>query len=217
MGLARLIEQGQLWRGQAPLQLTDVAVESSGYPELDLLLPGGGWQRGQLVELICSGEGQGELRLLWPLLRRIRARDQLVLWVDPPHVPYPLTLQRAGVYLPAQRVVRTGSLKERLWVLEQALKSGCCPLVLSWLDAQVKTTALRRLQLAAAEGEALGWMFRPEGVSGQSSPAAYRMHLQADTRAEPGTQVDLTLLKRRGGWPLPAQALTLPAVVEMSG
>jgi cell division inhibitor SulA len=208
MALARLMEQGQLWRGNAEQRVDPRLLESSGYAGLDALLPGGGWLRGQLVELLYAGEGCGELRLLWPLLRRFCCSDRLVLWIDPPHHPYPLSLLQAGIRLDNQRIVRTRSQQERLWATEQALKSGCAPLVLSWLDARVSAAALRRLQLAAQEGEALGWMMRPDSVREQSSPAAYRLQLDAAAGMP-----QVTLLKRRGGWPLPPTALELPAVI----
>lgn len=208
MALARLMEQGQLWRGRGDQQIDARLIESSGHAALDALLPGGGWLRGQLIELLHDGEGCGELRLLWPLLRRLAAPDQLILWIDPPHHPYPLALLRAGIRLDNQYLVRTHSRRERLWALEQALKSGCAPLVLGWLGAEVSGAQLRRLQLAAQEGGGLGWIMRPGCVREQSSPLAYRLQLSA-----PAGQPTLTLLKRRGGWPLPPVPLDLPAVV----
>lgn len=208
MALARLMEQGQLWRGQGERQIDPRLIESSGYAALDALLPGGGWLRGQLIELLYAGEGCGELRLLWPLLRRLAAPGQLILWIDPPHHPYPLPLLQAGIRLDSQRIVRTGSSRERLWALEQALKSGCAPLVLGWLGAEVSDAQLRRLQLAAQAGGGLGWIMRPDPVREQSSPLGYRVHLAAT-----GGQPRLALLKRRGGWPLPPIPLDLPAVI----
>ena len=208
MALADLIAQGSLWRGSEEAAAHTGDVEPSGYPELDALLAGGGWFKGQLIELLYAAEGCGELRLLWPLLQRYQKPDGLVIWVDPPFQPYPLALIQAGISLSSQRVVRTGSMKERLWATEQALKSGCAPLVLSWLGPQVPTAALRRLQLAVQEGGGLGWMMRPEQVREQPSPAGYRLHLRPGLAA-----AELTLLKRRGGWPLPPTELELPAVV----
>lgn len=207
MALTELIERGQLWRAQDGPGMQAVAMEPSGLAALDAQLVGGGWQRGQLVELLCNGEGGGELRLLWPLLRRLSAQETLVLWIDPPYHPYALALQQAGIDLSRQRLVRTRTLKQRLWALEQALNSGSCALVLGWLDATVPGPALRRLQLAASEGDTLGWIFRPPAVAGQSSAAAYRLRLQPGQNEQ---QVELELLKRRGGWPVPALSLALP-------
>lgn len=206
MALVQLMEQGQLWRGTQDAGIQTEALESSGYPELDARL-GGGWLKGQLIELLQAGEGRGELRLIWPLLRSA-APERPVFWIDPPHHPYALALLQAGIRPEAQQLVRTHSIKERLWALEQALKSGCAPLVLGWLGGQVSTAALRRLQLAAQSGGGLGLIMRPDSVQSQSSPAAYRLHLNS---SEAGAEI--ALLKRRGGWPLPAASVELPAVI----
>ncbi|MFC6671004.1 hypothetical protein [Marinobacterium aestuariivivens] len=50
------------------------------------MAPGGGWQAGNLVEVLYDTEGCGELRLLLPLLAQAPA-DRWVLWVDPPIFP----------------------------------------------------------------------------------------------------------------------------------
>ncbi|SEG87651.1 translesion DNA synthesis-associated protein ImuA [Marinobacterium lutimaris] len=206
MALVQLMEQGQLWRGTQDAGIQAEALESSGYPELDARL-GGGWLKGQLIELLQSGEGRGELRLLWPLLRRAEP-ERPVFWIDPPHQPCALSFLQADIRPESQQLVRTHSMKERLWAIEQALKSGCAPLVLSWLGEQVTTPALRRLQLAAQTGGGLGLIMRPDSVRSQSSPAAYRLHLDSSDKG-----AEVALLKRRGGWPLPAAAVDLPAVI----
>lgn len=208
MSLVGLLEQGQLWRGSYSEPFQTESVESSGYAPLDERLVGSGWLQGQLVELLYSGEGRGEVRLLWPLLKRFSATGRSVFWVDPPYYPYPLALIQAGIGPATHFVVRTDSRKERLWAIEQVLKSGASPLVLGWLDTQVSSPALRRLQIAAQAGGGLGWMMRPNEVCRQASSAAYRLLLN-----NPEEGVELTLLKRRGGWPLPPFVLELPEVI----
>ncbi|KEA62902.1 RecA/RadA recombinase [Marinobacterium lacunae] len=208
MALVNLLEQGQLWRGSHAGSESIGGVEISGYSQLDEKLYGGGWLKGQLVELLYSGEGLGEIRLIWPLLRRFSAESKPVFWIDPPHHLYPIALQNAGIGLSSQYVVYTSSTRDRLWTIEQVLKSGMSPLVLSWLDDRVVTSSLRRLQLAVQAGGGLGWVMRPESVRNQSSAAAYRMVLNRQ-----GQSTELTLLKRRGGWPLPPFRIDLPAVI----
>ncbi|MBV1790251.1 translesion DNA synthesis-associated protein ImuA [Marinobacterium sp. D7] len=208
MALVNLLERGQLWRGSHVAAVPAEEVEPSGHPVLDELLSGGGWLHGQLIELLYSGEGRGELRLLWPLLKRFSSAGRAVLWIDPPHHPYSLALLQAGISLSTQRIVSTNTRKERLWAIEQALKSGASPLVLSWLDFQVSTSSLRRLQLAAQSGGGLGWVMRSEEVSEHASPAAYRVRLNSSEKG-----VELTLIKRRGGWPLPPLVVKIPEVV----
>ncbi|MBY4675910.1 translesion DNA synthesis-associated protein ImuA [Marinobacterium arenosum] len=206
--LHSLLQKGVVW--QAYRQPSDKAVSlSTGYPELDQALPGSGWQRGQLVELLYRREGGGELRLLLPALAQLcrEGADERepgwLLWVDPPHIPYAPALAEAGVDLARVLVVRSNSRRDRLWCLEQALKSGCCSAVLGWLPTG-QEKAIRRLQVAAVEGGAAGFLFRPAGCREQSSAAPCRLLLQ--NRA---SGAEVTILKRRGGWALPAMHLLL--------
>jgi len=90
------------------------------------------------------------------------------------------------------------------WAVEQALRSGACAAVLWWPDAVAgggggrgrgaSFGSLRRLQLAAEEGAALGLVFRGAGAAAQASPAALRVCLQAC-----GEALQVQILKSRGG------------------
>jgi len=51
------------------------SVVSSGFPELDAGLPGGGWPAGALTEILPAHEGIGELRLLGPALAGLSVAD----------------------------------------------------------------------------------------------------------------------------------------------
>jgi hypothetical protein len=143
------------------------------------------------------------LRLLLPLLAT--STDRWVLWVDPPHIPYAPALKAAGVALDRLLIVRSNSRRDRLWCLEQALKSGCCSAVLGWLG-EVPQQALRRLQLAATEGGGLGFIFRPSACRNQGSAASYRLLLEPEQAPD---TLAVSVLKRRGGWPLPRRVLSL--------
>ena len=57
----------------------------SGYPQLDELLPGGGWPRRGLIELLLQQNGIGEMRLLLPALQRFSG--QRIALLQPPHLP----------------------------------------------------------------------------------------------------------------------------------
>ncbi len=64
--LARLLEHPGIWRGRS--LTTHIDTRSSGFPELDARLVGGGWPKVGLVEILATHLGSGELRLLLPLL-----------------------------------------------------------------------------------------------------------------------------------------------------
>jgi len=204
MSLDQLLQQGAVWRGREAASEASVATLSSGHAQLDQWLPGGGWQSGNLVEVLYDTEGCGELRLLLPLLAAA-PKDRWIIWVDPPHIPYAPVLKAAGVALERLLLVRSTSRRDRLWCLEQALKSGCCAAVLGWVPGG-EAKVLRRLQLAAAAGGSLGFVFRPTDCRDQNSPAPYRLLLESE---QDGASVGVSVLKRKGGWPLSRRVLPL--------
>ncbi len=84
-----------------------------------------------------------------------------------------------------------------LWALEQVLRSGACELAFAWLP-RASPRAIRRLQLAAEQGRALGVLFRSQRFAQLASPAMLRVSL--DPVKEPGRHgARVTLLKSRGG------------------
>ena len=202
MVLAELLDQGQIWRGNETPVNADQPLLATGYPELDNCL-NGGWPPGHLIELLTDKQACGELSLLLPLLSQVSRNNGLILWVDPPMSPYSLALAQAGVRLKDHRIIHTHSMDERLWVMEQALKSGCVSVLLGWID-QVQEKLLRRLQLAVQKGQGLAFIMRSSRYAEHASPASFRLQLK---QVEQGVKVDL--VKRRQGWPLEGPVLPL--------
>jgi len=206
MQLHRLVQQGKVWQAGQQSPAGDEQSHASGFAELDRCFAGQGWPGNCLIELLCDQPGQGELSLLLPLLKQLQSESEhCLIWVDPPMWLCAPALVNAGLKLEQLVTVTTRSRRDRLWTLEQALRSGCCPAVLGWLP-QADAKALRRLQLAAAEGQSRGFLFRPQACAQESSSAPYRLSLSRQPEG-----VDVSLLKRRGGWPLPAQSISLPS------
>ncbi|HKK05419.1 MAG TPA: translesion DNA synthesis-associated protein ImuA [Gammaproteobacteria bacterium] len=207
MSLESLLQRADLWRGGEPVRRGPAGVPT-GSEALDAELPGGGWPRGALTELLLARPGAGELGLLLPALARLSAEDRWLAWIDPPHLPYAPALASAGID-PARTLLvrpgRTDNSAEMLWAMEQALRAGTCGAVLGW-PAAPNHRALRRLQLAAEHGAAVGILFRPLSAADQASPAALRLRLEP---AAGGLR--LHLLKRRGGWGV--RPIFLPTVV----
>src|SRR5512142_2015674 len=118
--LSRLLSHPALWRGGdcAP----EPASVATGFSALDAVLPGGGWPRGALTEVLLEREGIGELRLTLPALVRLQAEGRSVVWVSPPHRPYAPALAAAGLDLARLVVVRGCTAAESLWAYEQALR-----------------------------------------------------------------------------------------------
>ncbi|ALM53010.1 translesion DNA synthesis-associated protein ImuA [Halomonas huangheensis] len=203
MGLDHLINRGDVWRGPRALRSSDSEVLSTGDSTLDSALHGG-WPRAELVELLHDQPGIGELQLMLSLLAD-REHSGWLVWVDPPCLPYAPALQHLGVSLEGLMIVRTRNVKERLWAMEQALRSGCCRVVLGWVPV-ANPTALRRLQLAVSEGGNWGVVIRPGRFRQHSSPAPWRLLLEPEANGE---ALGVTPFKRKGGWALPRLRVSL--------
>ena len=72
-----------LWRGDQMERSVDPAFPS-GFALLDAQLPGGGWPRRVLTELLLPHPGVGEIRLLSPCLTATQRQGRLLMFFDPP-------------------------------------------------------------------------------------------------------------------------------------
>jgi protein ImuA len=174
-GLSALLKRPDVWRGG---EAARVAVPSipTGFPALDALLPGGGWPRGALTEILPEREGIGELSLLAPALARLSREDLWLAFIAPPYLPYAPALAATGIDLARVVMVRPEKSSDILWAMEQALRFGSCSAVLAWPPFLTERGA-RRLQLAAEAGGGWGVYFSPATPATAPSPAALRLAL----------------------------------------
>ncbi len=200
-----------LWRAHQ-LGRERVGVCATGFAELDVELPGGGWPTRALTELLLAHEGIGELRLLAPALACTQRTQRCVLLIDPPAPLCAWAWQAMGlvteqlVVVQRRAVDRTatgaarGPLRQRLpaadmwWATEQALKSGHVGALLAWLPARLPADLLRRLQLAAQSHDGPAFLLRDAQARLATSAAPLRLTL---TPAG-ADRLELRLLKRRG-------------------
>ena len=193
-----------VWRAG---QLGHGAVRAlgSGHPELDAELPGHGWPLGMLTEFICREAGIGELRLLVPVLRRLTRERRIVVLLGPPLMPYAPALADFGIDLDYLVVVDAPNPPDRLWAIEQTLRSASFGALLAWLpQAQTRPEHLRRLQSAAHGTTGPVFLFRGLPAQMQPSPAPLRLLLLP----LPTDRLSVQILKRRGpvlGQPLSIQ------------
>jgi protein ImuA len=177
---------------------------SSGFAALDAELPGAGWPPGMLTELIARDPGCGELRLLVPVLRRLSREHRLIIMLAPPHLPHAPALRSHAIDTDRILIVQAPNAIDRLWALEQALRSGSFGCLLAWLPAErTRPEHLRRLQLAAQGAQGPVFLFRPLAAQFESSPAPLRLLLLP----RPAQQLSVQILKRRG--PVLGAPLTL--------
>ena len=184
----------QLWQadqlGHAP-----VAAHPSGFAELDPQLPGGGWPLGMLTELIARNPGVGELRLLIPVLRQLTLERKVVIMLAPPLVPYAPALAGFGIDLDYLLVIQAPNAADRLWAVEQTLKSTSFGALLAWLPQdRTRPEHLRRMQLAAQSSQGPVFLFRELPAQFESSPAPLRLLLLP----RPEQRLAVQVLKRRG-------------------
>ncbi len=202
-----------LWLGHQLGRHADAAV-SSGFNLLDAQLPGGGWPRRVLTELLLPHPGVGEIRLLAPSLAATQRSGRLVMVFDPPAQLSAQALAALGFDVSALLVINTRSRvipgTDSLWALEQALKSGHVGAVLAWLPPRLRAERLRRLQIAAQAHDGPAFVMREMDSHQRPTAAPLRLGLR------PGGADVLTVsvLKRRGPPLLTPLRLDLPPVLS---
>jgi len=215
-----------IWRGdewQADGAAADCAA--TGFASLDQELPGQGWPRGQLVELLVEHPGIGELGLLLPALAGLARTGRSCVWVLPcpaarpersvadaaasdtaQALPYAPALVEAGLDLAQHIFVKPLTARESGWALEQSLRTAHLGALIGWLPdsngADADFRELRRLHLLAQRHRALVFVLRGARHAQSPSPAALRLQLQ-----DAGGVLQVRVLKRRGRPLLEAVAL----------
>ena len=226
-----------LWLGHQLGRQADTAV-ASGFAPLDAQLPGRGWPRRALTELLLPHPGIGEIRLLAASLVATQQAGRLVMLFDPPSELSAPALGALGFDVEQLLIVNTRSrvivgtpAAERggpcwgqpgaatqipggdsLWALEQALKSGHVGAVLAWLPPRLRAERLRRLQLAAHAHDGPAFVLREMSAMQRPTAAPLRLALRpgkADT-------LMVRVLKRRGPPLETPLRLALPPVLGES-
>jgi cell division inhibitor SulA len=154
-------------------------VTPSGIDGLDGLLPGGGWPKSGLVEVIVSDEYIDVMSLLMPMLACLSQQGRWIAMVTPP------CQARARLFtatdLDPVRVLQVNPHPGRsaLWTAESMLQSGSCGVVMAWPNCNTELMD-KRLQKAAASGKALCILIRYEGLSIPPSGVDVRLKVTVD-------------------------------------
>jgi protein ImuA len=169
-----------LWLGHQLGRASERGLPT-GFAPLDAELPGGGWPRRALSELLFAQIGMGEVRLLAPSLVATQQAGRVVMLFDPPAALSARALAQLGLDVPQMLLIQTREVvaaqpassttsarpyknsanQKNLWALEQVLKSGHVGAVVAWLPAGLRPEYLRRLQLAAQHHDGPAFMLRP--------------------------------------------------------
>jgi protein ImuA len=178
-----------LWRASQLARANTRGIDT-GHPALSMQLPGGVWPTGALTELLLQQPGIGELRLLGPALAKVA--DRRVVMLEPPHPPQAIALASLGLAPSNVIWLRSTRTADTLWAAEQVLRSGSCGALLLW-QTHARPESLRRLHLAAQQGETLLFLFRPLAAACDASAAPLRLSLRPAAGG-----IDVGFVKRRG-------------------
>ncbi|WP_156135970.1 translesion DNA synthesis-associated protein ImuA [Delftia sp. ZNC0008] len=182
-----------------------VETVSSGWPELDKELPGSGWPRRSVTEVLTAQPSVVEWRLLAPGLRPIIEAGGQVVVIGPPRNPHLPGLTHMGLNDRQLVWIKADVPSERLWATEQLIKSNSAGAIIAWLP-KARPDQLRRLQVCSQGCEAPVFLCRPEVAQHESSAAPLRVQASAGLDWELNVQI----LKRRG--PQQEHSLVLASV-----
>lgn len=162
------------------------AFEATGLPEVDALLPGGGFPRGALSE-VAGGPGSGKTALCLAAMARAMRGEGLAAFVDGRGELYPPAAAALGVDLSRLLVVRPGEAIAGLWSAEALLASGAFEAVAvdlpplaarpgpgSERGRRADPGAMMRRLLAAAERGGTVGLWLAQGIR---VPAAVRLEV----------------------------------------
>jgi len=200
--LEQVIQRRDTWRGrqgQLAHQILSANNDfhsgeglATGYSSLDTQLRQGGWPLGSTIELLSDGCGLGAMGLFLPAMEKLSEQGRWQVFVAPPYTPYAPLLAARGVDTGQVLLVHPRDREDLLWATEQALRSDTCSAVFSWLgNGDYRYGELRKLQLAAADGDSLAVLFRPHRAACNHAPAALRLQMREYRRVH--------ILKQRGG------------------
>ena len=212
--------------GESPVMLAAETV-STGCGPLDRLLPAGGVRRGGLLEWLCpewqsnggafGGAASGAVSLAFAVARRLAgaegASGRAVVVVDrgarfhPPAV-MPWFDGAEGPQLIVARPARDG---DEIWAIDQALRCPGVAAVIAWPE-RVHPTAMRRWQLAARGGGAVGLLVRP--ATARREPSWAEARVAVSSRPSPGCATRLLRLSLAGG-PWAGEAMLSERSVEV--
>lgn len=192
--LQSLLQRPDIWR--ASQHRPPGHGVPTGFTALDACLHDGGWPAATLTELLVDTAGIGEWQLLLPTLARRTDAGEHCALIAPPYLPYAPALLAAGIDPGRLLVIEPADSRELVWCTGQLLRCGAFAAVVAWPGRlALRTAELRRLQLAAAGGNSLAFLYRDRRYSRTPSVAGLRIEI---TPAVPGLQ--LLIHKQRGGW-----------------
>ncbi|HWA98318.1 MAG TPA: hypothetical protein VG713_07490 [Pirellulales bacterium] len=172
--IARL--KAQLRELETLARSSDAPRFSTGFPSLDRLLPGQGLTPGTLVEWLEDAPGSGAGTLAVKAAVQASHAGGAVVVIDGRGEFYPPGATCLGLDLRGVLLVRPTKIRDELWAIDQALRSGAVAAVLAW-PLRADERAMRRWQLAAEQCTTLGLFVRPTSVRDEPCWAELRLRV----------------------------------------
>ena len=173
---------------------------STGWAELDKILPENGLRRGCLVEWLASEPGSGAGTLALAAAREAARDGGPVVVVESRGEFYPPAAALAGIELAQLIVVRVRSAQDEIWAVDQALRCPAVGSVVCWTE-RFDQRGRRRWQLSAEAGAGLGLLICPERIRHEACWAEVRL-LVEPLVSEQGRRLRVeVLLSRSSRWP----------------
>ena len=171
-------------------------VLSTGWADLDKLLPGNGLRRGCLVEWLAADPGSGAGTLALAAAREAGRDGGPMVVVESRGEFYPPAAALAGIELSQLIVVRVRSAQDEIWAVDQALRCPAVGSVVCWTD-RFDQRGRRRWQLSAEAGAGLGLLVCPERVRHQACWAEVRLLVEPLVSGQ-GRRLRVEVLRCRG-------------------
>ena len=132
---------------------------ASGCAVMDRYLPGGGYARGSILELLRSHSGSGITSIALMIARQAIEDGKYLVLVDPQRQFYPPALKSLGI--PMERVIalQPTNHADSIWGLAQVLRCTAVGAVIAEVGT-LEDRVSRKLQLAAEQGGGLGVFIR---------------------------------------------------------
>jgi protein ImuA len=185
----------------------------SGCKSMDKHLPGGGFARGSMLELIRSGTGSQHLlaqgggisTIAWMIAKQASQEGKYLVVVDARRQLYPPALQALGVPLDRVIALHPSNHADLVWGVDQALRCSAVGAVIAEIHS-LEDRIARRWQLATEQGGGLGILVR-EAYSARTQPSwsdvqwqvAPRRFSQSSSIGADARWFDMKLTRCHGG------------------
>ncbi|MDF7657564.1 cell division inhibitor SulA [Erwiniaceae bacterium L1_54_6] len=118
---------------------------------------------GGITELRYSEQPGMMPLLLLPVLKELSLQSRWQLWLTPAHKLNRQWMQQSGLPLEKSMHITESERYSTVESMVKALRTGNYSVVLAWIPYELNDEERWELKQAAAEGEALGLVMRPQG------------------------------------------------------